>query len=58
LNPNVVVATEFMDFNPHHVMDGEFDVTMIDGWEQADPALVQRSDQIIRDMVRTQCKKT
>ena len=57
MNPNVVVATEFMDFDPNHVHDGEFDVKMIDGWEQADPTLVQQSDQIIHDMVRTQCPK-
>ena len=55
LNPNIVVATEFMNFNPNHVLDGEFDVQMIDGWEQADPTLVHQSDQIIRDMARTQC---
>jgi hypothetical protein len=55
MNPNIVVATEFMNFNPHQVMDGEFDVRMIEGWEQADPQLVQQSDQMIRDMVRTQC---
>ena len=56
LNPNIVVATEFENFDPHHVHNGEFDVKMIDGWQQADPALVHASDQIIRDMARTMCE--
>ena len=48
INPNIVVATEFF----------EFDVHVMDGWEFADSNLVQSSDEIIRQMFRNQCNGT
>jgi hypothetical protein len=46
MNPNTVVATEFI----------EFDVNEIDGWEHADPALVRSSDDKTLETFCTQCK--
>ena len=48
INPNIVVATEFF----------EFDVHVMDGWEFADPNIVQASDEIILQMFQTQCNGT
>ena len=48
INPNIVVATEFF----------EFDVHVMDGWEFADPSLVESSDEIIRQMFLSQCNNT
>jgi hypothetical protein len=48
MNPNIVVATEFF----------EFDVTIFDGWYHADPTLVKASEKQIRDMYCAQCNDT
>jgi hypothetical protein len=48
INPNIVVATEFF----------EFDVNVMDGWHFADPQLVKHSDEMIRQMFLTQCNNT
>jgi hypothetical protein len=47
INPNIVVATHFFDF----------DVRVMDGWEFANPQLVQRSDEIILDMFQNRCNR-
>jgi hypothetical protein len=55
VNPNTVVATEFMGFDSQDANDGFFDVSVIDGWIQADPLLVNATDERILEMYRTQC---
>jgi hypothetical protein len=48
INPNTVVATEFFDFN----------VTVMDGWEYADPTLVKASDKMNHEMYLKNCNST